>query len=367
MIRDLPLNPLWESLGATLKVEQDWRIPSLFKDFQTEYHAVRKAVGLIDQSYRGKIEVTGKDRAAFLHRMLSNDIQNLGLGNGCYAALLTATGKILMDMNVLVFANSILLGVDMGMEKRLISHLNKYLINEDVKLRDITEDFALLALQGPRSEALAHTLFPGPFPELSKRQHGNFHMGDVEVTVIRISRTGEWGYHLTVAKENAMRVAERVMVVGKLYGLQPVGHGTSEILRIEAGVLRYGIDVDEDISLPETGLEGLAASETKGCYPGQEVVARVKTYGGLQRKMTGFVFERGPLPGSGNKVLKNGLEAGWITSACFSPTLGKGIALGYVTKEAFGMSEEVMIKTADSEISARTRELPFISSDKPRS
>lgn len=366
MIRDLPLNPLWETLGATLKVEQDWRIPSIFKDFQTEYTAVRKGVGLIDQSYRGKIEVTGKDRASFLHRMLSNDIQSLGLGDGCYAALLTASGKILMDMNVLVFANCIRLGVDMGMERRLISHLNKYLINEEVQLRDITEDYALLALQGPRSEALAHALFPGPFPELSKRQHGNFHMGDAEVTVVRISRTGEWGYHLVVEKEKAMKVAERVMVVGKLYGLRPVGHSASEILRIEAGVLRYGIDVNEDISLPETGLENLAASENKGCYPGQEVVARTKTYGGLQRKMTGFIFEKGPLPGSGSKVLKEGKELGWITSACFSPALGKGIALGYAMKDLFGSPQEVKIQTAQAEISAHTTDLPFVSYDKPK-
>lgn len=361
MPKEVPLNPLWESLGATLKVEQDWRMPILFRDFQSEYAAVRKAVGLIDLSYRGKIEVTGKDRAGFLHRMLSNDIENLGLGSGCYATLLSATGKVLMDMNVLVLANSILIGTEMGMEKKLISLLSKFIVTDDVKFRDVTEEFALIALQGPRSEALAQALFPGPFPELSDRQHANFQIGDTDVTLIRISRTGEWGYHLQIPRHEAREVTERVMVVGKLYGLKPVGFGASEILRIEAGYLRYGIDMDDDLTLPETGLEDLAASETKGCYPGQEVVARTKTYGGLNRKIAGVVFAKGPLPAAGDRIYAEDKEVGRITSACVSPSLEKGIAIAVLAKGFFEGPKEVKIRSGGRETQAVTTALPFTS------
>ena len=360
MVRELPLNPLWESLGATLKIEQDWRLPSIFKDFQYEYTAVRKGVGLMDLSYRGKIEVTGKDRVGFLHRMLTNDIQSLGLGDGCYAALLSAQGKILMDMNLLVLPNSILIGTEIGLEKKLVALLTKFVVTDDVQFRDVTEDYALIALQGPRSEALAQALFPGPFPELSKRQHANFQLGEANVMLVRISRTGTWGYHLQVAKEHAAKVAERVMVVGKLYGLRPVGFGASEILRIEAGVLRHGIDMNEEILLPETGLEALAVSETKGCYPGQEVVARLKTYGGLNRKMTGLIFAKGALPSHGDKVSEGDKEIGWVTSACHSPALDKGIALAYLAKGFFEAGKSVRIKTRSAEIEAVTSVLPFV-------
>lgn len=360
MVRELPLNPLWESLGATLKTESDWRIPSMFKDFQSEYQAVRKSVGLIDLSYRGKIEVTGKDRISFLHRMLAGDIQGLGIGTGCYTALLSAAGKVLMDTNLLVFANSVYLGTEIGNEKRVINLLNGFIINEDLKLKDVTEDFALIALQGPRSEALAQAIFPGHFPELTKRQHVNFHIGEADVTLIRISRTGEWGYHLQIPKDMARDAVDRVMVVGKLYGMRPVGFGATEILRIESGVPRYGVDITEDITLPETGLEKFAASETKGCYPGQEVVARSAAYGGPAKKLTGLIFAKGILPAAGDKIYSGGEEIGWVTSAAISPALDKGIALGYVKKGFFEKSSAVTIKTKQGPLESTTTTLPFI-------
>lgn len=365
MTKNLPLNPLWESLGATLKTERDWRIPSIFRDFHYEYTAVRKGVGLIDLSYRGKIEVTGKDRAAFLHNVLTNDIQSLGLGGGCYATLLSAAGKVLLDMNVLVFANFILLDLEMDLEKKALELLNKFLIQEDVKLRDVTGEYAHIALEGPRSEALAQALFAGPFPELTEHQLANFPMGETDVTIIRQNRTGEKGYHLLIPAAGAAEVADRALVVGKLYGLRPVGFGASEILRIEAGVLRYGVDMDENITLSEAGLDGIAASETKGCYPGQEVVARIKTYGGLNRKIAGLTFAKGALPGAGEKIYSgDGKEIGYVTSACVSPTLDQGIAIGILAKGFFPLgteSKRVKIKSAGGEIGAATTALPFTS------
>ena len=361
MTKNLPLNPLWESLGATLKTEKDWRIPSIFRDFHYEYTAVRKGVGLMDLSYRGKIEVTGKDRAAFLHNVLTNDIKSLLLGSGCYAALLSAAGKILLDMNVFVFANSILLDVEMDFEKKAAEVLGKLIIREDVKLRDATGECAHIALEGPRSEALAQALFAGPFPELTEHHHANFPMGEADVTIVRQSRTGEKGYHLLIPAAGAAEVADRALVVGKLYGLRPVGFGTSEILRIEAGVLRYGVDMDESVTLSEAGLDAVAASETKGCYPGQEVVARIKTYGGLNRKIAGVTFPKTALPKAGDKIYSEGKEVGQITSACMSPTLDQGIAIGVLTKGFFGESKKVKIKSQGREIEADTTALPFTS------
>lgn len=357
----VPLAAFWENLGATLKKEKDWEIPSLFRDFASEVGVVRKGVGILDLSYRGKIEVTGKDRAVFLNNLLTNDIKNLGLGSGCYAMLLNAKAQILADMNVSVFANSILLEVEAGLEEKLLRYFEKVRIMENVEFRDITRDWILLSLQGPKSEALVGALIHGPVMVTEEFHHTNFQILDTPATLIRRSVTGEKGFHLLVPKDKGEPIVKRILEVGRLYGAAPVGAGAAEILRIEAGIPRYGIDMDEAVMLPETGLESMAASETKGCYPGQEVVARIKTYGGLNRKLCGLVFDKTHLPRAKDKVLKGKEEIGFISSACHSPTLGKGIALAYLKKGHFNSPEEVLIAIAHRQaFPALLTPLPFI-------
>lgn len=341
----IPLAAFWENLGATMKTEKDWEIPSLFKDFASECEAVRKGVGILDLSSRGKIEVSGKDRCSFLHRVLSNDIQSLGLGRGAYAALLNAQGKILADMSVYIFANTILLETEAGLEKKVITLLQKLHVTEDVAFRDVTQDWVLISIQGPKSDALIGALIHGPVMVEQEFDNTNFMIQDIPATLIRRSVTGEKGFHFLTSKENGEIIVKRILEVGKLYGIKPVGAGAYEILRIEAGIPRYGIDMDENVMLPETGLETVAASETKGCYPGQEVVAKIKTYGGLNRKLSGLVFDKTSLPRTGDKILKDGQEVGFITSACHSPTLGKGIAFGFLKKGYFDSSQDITISS----------------------
>ncbi len=357
----VPLAAFWENLGGTLKKEKEWEIPSLFKDFSSECQAVRKAVGVLDLSYRGKIEITGKDRISFLHNLLSNDIKSLGLGSGCYATLLNAKGQILADMNVYVFANSVLLDMETGLEKKVIHELEKLHVTEQVWIRDVTTEWILLSLQGPKSEALVGALIHGPVMVTQEFHHTNFQLLDTPATLIRRSVTGENGFHLLIPKEKGEPVLKRILEVGRLYALRPVGAGAGEILRIEAGIPRYGIDMDETVMLPETGLEAIAASETKGCYPGQEVVARIKTYGGLHRRLSGLVFDKTHLPRAGDKLKRNKEEVGSITSSCHSPTLGKGVALAYLKKGHFESGVEVLIDSAPSPIPAKTTPLPFLS------
>jgi len=356
----VPLASFWEAQGATLKKEKNWEIPALFKDFSSECEAVRKGVGLIDLSHRGKIEVTGKDRVLFLHNLLSNDIKSLGLGDGCYAALLSAQGKIIADMNVYVFANSILLEVEGGLEEKVVEKLEKLHVNESVELKNATGDWILITLQGPKSEALVGALIHGPAMVNQEFQHSNFMILDAPTTLIRRSVTGEKGFHLLIPKEKGEPIVKRILEVGRLYGIRPLGSGALEILRIEAGIPRYGIDMDENVTLPETGLDSIAASETKGCYPGQEVVARIKTYGGLNKKLSGLVFDKSNLPRTGDKVYKDKEEIGFVTSACHSPTLTQGIALAYLKKGHFEAPSEVSIKVSPQPVPAKITNLPFI-------
>ena len=358
----IPLARFWESHGATLKVEKDWEIPSLFTDFASECEAVRKGVGILDLSHRGKIEVSGKDRVSFLHRVLSNDIQSLGLGTGAYAMLLNAQGRILADVNVFVFANTLLLDTEGGLQKKIVEALEKLHVTEEVGFRDMTDEWILVSLQGPKAQALVTTFIHGPVTLLDEFNHTNVTILDTPATLIRRSVTGEKGFHLLIPKERGEPIVKRILEIGKMYGIRPVGSSAYEILRIEAGIPRYGIDMDENVMLPETGLEGIAASETKGCYPGQEVVARIKTYGGLLRKLSGLVFDKGALPKTGEKVFKDREEIGFITSACHSPTLGKGLALAYLKKGYFNQEIQALINSTSQAIPAKVISLPFYKS-----
>jgi len=276
--------------------------------------------------------------------------------------LLNAQGRILADMNVSVFANSILLEMEGGLEKEVLGHFEKLHVTEDVHFREVTEGWILLSLQGPRSEALVGALIHGPVMVTEEFRHTNFQILDTPATLIRRSVTAEKGFHLLIPKEKGEPIVKRILEVGQLYGARPVGSGAYEILRIEAGIPRYGIDMDETVMLSETGLESIAASETKGCYPGQEVVARIKTYGGLNRRLCGLVFEKGALPRTVDKVLKGKEEIGFVTSACHSPTLGKGIALAYLKKGYFDSDGEVSIVSTPQAIPAKITTLPFYKS-----
>ncbi len=319
---------------------------------EAEYRAAREKAALIDLSERGKIEVTGADRVSFLHNILTNDIKTLKTGAFCPAALLSAAGKVLALMNVWKFEDKIVLDTDPGFEEKLLGLLDKFLITEDAALRKATSEYAHFLIKGPKvSEILLS------FPHAVRRE------------------STSWGFPAK-ASGNDIALLVKTLAGKALYkslieaGAVPIGPETAEILRIEEGILRYGVDVTEEVSLPETGLDETYASETKGCYPGQEVVARTKTYKGLQRKMTGFVIPRlsAPVILSAAKNLRalrvysGEKEIGWITSACISPVLG-GIALGYAGKGFFfdGGKEpiQVEIKTESGNIQAVITALPF--------
>ena len=297
---------------------------------------------LFDQSSRAKILVTGGDRLGFLSNMLTNDIQSLKPGEGCYAAFLSPTGRVLADMHVFVLDDTILLHAEVGLADKIISLLEKFIITEDIKLNDVTESYGLFTLFGPRAENWAKACSKLP------------------VTIFPEIYLGEKILWILAPRENAGGILSEILKAGKPLNGAQIDSRAMEIWRIEHGILHYGIDIDENMLLPETGLEKIAANETKGCYPGQEVVARIKTYGGLHRKITGLIFPKGPIPSKGDKIFGEEKEIGYVTSACLSPTLDKGIAIGMIAKGFFEKPTTVKIKAGGSILDAVTTPLPFV-------
>lgn len=326
-----------------------------------ECQAVRTQVGLCELSWRSKIEIAGPDRAAFLNNILSQDILKLKAGQSARAALLSAPAKVLLDMEVYAFENSIVLDLESSIASKAIALFEKFQITDDVTFTDISDRFVHISLEGKRAAYLISSFVTVDFPRLLKRQHCSMIIDGTPAVTALYSFFGEQGYQLWLPREKAPALLEKIREAGKKWGLEEISDETFEILRIEAGVLRYGKDMDETVSLPETGLDEIAASDSKGCYPGQEVVARTKTYKGLQRKINGLISSGEEIPRTGDKIWSAEREIGWITSACFSPTLKKTLAFGYLAKGFFDQPTEVEIKkAADGSLKAATLPLPFI-------
>jgi len=315
--------------GAVLGSLGDVSIALHYGDPAKEAAALRMGAGLIDLAWRGAIEMSGRDRARFLHGMCTNDIKKLQPGQGCMAAIVNRQGKMVAEMIVTAAENALLLEMERSNLIPTIDHLNKFLVADDVALK--VSDAAVLLLGGPRAQSL-----------LGVRDLPDFHFVVRDGVVVSRNRTlGVEGYHLLVP---AAKATEAEAILG--HGVAPAGFEAHEALRIENGFPRWGADMDATLLPMEAGLEPVAISYAKGCYIGQEVIQRVKTYSEPPRML---VQLEGTDVAAGDKIFRGAEEVGVVTSA--TPLL----ALGLLRKEFKAPGSEVTIGGK----SARVRALPW--------
>ena len=329
-------------------------LPSDFGDPAAEYAAVRNHTGLIDRRDRGVIEVTGRDRASFLHALLSNEIKALAPGQGCAATLLDVHGKVQVVLFVWVLDDRILLVVPPAMARKVAEALDHYLFSEKASIRDATEETALLLLAGPGAPATVERL-AGARPADAPWSHV---AATIDGTPVRLvsgaGETGEPEVWVVAAAGEAGRLWDRLVAAGA----RPVGLTALESLRIEAGTPLFGHDVDETVLLPEIPSANLV-SHTKGCYPGQEVVVRIRDRGHVNRLLAGLVLEGDAVPERGAAVLAGEAEIGRVTSATRSFGLGRPIALAFVRRQHAEAGTAVTVRAGDRTIQARVAALPF--------
>ena len=368
-MKTTPLYPIHEQLGATFAERHlDWNIPTQFTDAVSEHCAVRNDVGIADVSYRGRHRLTGEDRAKFLHRIISNDVESLRTGQGTYATLLTHRGKIIADLNITVLED--VLSIDTAPEtpEILFSELDKYIIADDVELSDVTAETGAIVVHGPKSTDLVQSVLS--LSELSAlpERHNCFREGDAAfrhpIVCVRTHSTGEIGYTLYTAADALVSLWETLMGKGARFNVQPIGWDALESLRIEAGVPRYGTELTDAVIPLEAELEHAIDFE-KGCYIGQEIVARMKYRGHPNRLLRGIEIDTDatsqdccPLHPNA-PVFKDDKEVGWITSATFSPTFEKLIALSYVRIAVTEAGSCVQIETPDGHVDGTVVLLPF--------
>jgi tRNA-modifying protein YgfZ len=281
----------------------------------TGYDALRERAAWLDLSARGKIKLTGEDRARLLHAMTTNHIQQLAPGNGCYAFFLNDKGRVLADANILCRPDHFLLDVEPEARRPLLQHLDHYIIADDVALEDVTDATATIAIEGPGAgEVMERAGASAPENEYSSVEWG-------ESLVARLNSTGSPGFFVFAPQSEKATLIVRLEAAGAEFA----DAEAARLVRLEHGKARYGEEIT-DRFLAQEANQPHALHFSKGCYLGQEIVERVRSRGQVHRVLKPLTIEGTAAPAAGTK-LENATE---IMSAAYSPALGKVVALGYV-------------------------------------
>ena len=308
---------------------------ALGSELMSQYAAVRDSgVGLIDLSARGRISVSGSEAVMFLNGLITNDLKALEENLWMPAAFPNVQGRLLAAVRVLRRAEDILLDTEAATREKVLTLIERFTLAGDFKVRDVTEETALISLQGRRAAEIVEQISPE------------------EINIVPATHTAENGFDVIVSAERKRGLWQTLVDSGAT----PVSPEVEEILRIEAGIGRYGVDMDETNVVTETNLDD-AVSFTKGCYLGQEIIIRIKHRGHVAKKLTGLRFEtdRAVEPGAVIRSVDE-KEIGRVTSTTFSPRVGTVVGLGYVRYEHLTPGTKVVVDG----VGAETAELPLI-------
>jgi len=344
---------------ATYQPWGPWIVPWRFQAFDIEYEALRTRVGLLDYSTQALIEVRAADRVDFLHRLLTNDLTRLAPGNGCQAALLNPSGKLMAPLLVLAQEEALWLMCEMPLATTVMQQLEQYHFREQVTFTNHERAYAVLALQGPRTIAVLTELFGRVLSLPRPGDHLTIPFQQIPVWVIRHGLAGAIGALCLVKAEYAEPLWESWQRLGPSAHLTRVGWDALNVARIEAGIPWWGVDMDESNLLPETGWDTVMVSDTKGCYIGQEIIARLQTYGSVSKRLVGLRLTSPHVPERADAIVRGDDPLGHVTSACYSPTLRCPIALGYVKRPFYEPSTTVEILRGTERLPATIVSRPF--------
>lgn len=322
---------------------------------QEDYRAIREGAALARVAARGRIAVTGPDRASYLHGLLTNDVQNLQAGSGCYAAWLTPQGRMTTDMHVLESGDMILLDVPAAETEAILQRLDQFIFTEDVQLANVSSELVDMGVHGPAAPAALERVLDGTVDLSSWPQYRNarFVFAGGPIVLVRIDQLGVPGFTAYASRATSDALGAAL----ESGGARRVSEDAVTAARIEAGYPVFGVDMDADIIPLEAGIESRAISFDKGCYVGQEVIIRVmhRGHGRVVRKLVGLRVEgTTPLP-RGTTLYADGKEIGFSNSGAVSPASGS-IALGYVHRDFIAPGSRVEAVTESGPRAATVRD-----------
>jgi len=319
----------------------------LSPDQLRQYAAVRHSAGLVDRYLRGRLVLRGGDRKTFLHALLTNDIAALGPNDGCYAALLTPQGRMITDMNVFETGEATLLDLPREVKDAVLARLDQLIFSEDVQVGDMTEALGCAAILGPDAAAtIGRALGAGAaaaeWDLWPQYRNARIDLDGVPGVLARVDESGLPGFLLFAPPTRLPGIAGALAAAGAVVPDEAV----LETLRIEHGTPRFLVDMTGETIPLEAGIEGRAISYTKGCFPGQEIIVRIRDrgHGRVARKLVALTIGGEIEAASGDVIRAGGKDVGFVTSAAFSPAHESPVALGYVQRDhaAAGTSLEIV-------------------------
>lgn len=347
------------ALGGKIVDFAGFEMPVQYAGIMEEHHRVRAGVGVFDVSHMGEVEVWGRDALAFVQRVTINDAARLSEGRVQYSAMCYEDGGIVDDLLVYHMGDHYMLVINAANTAKDIEWMHRQ-ADGDVKLKDRSDDISLLAVQGPRSLATLRKLTTADLTGIPYYHFVRHKLAGVDMIVSRTGYTGELGFELYFPSDPATgdRVWKAVMDAGKEFGIGPVGLGARDTLRLEMGYCLYGHDIDRTTNPLEAGLGWITRLE-KDPFVGRDALLEIKRRG-FPRRLVGFALEGKAFPRQGYPIQADGAAVGTVTSGTFSPTLGKGIGMGYVTTPHARPGAPLGIAIRGAQIPATVVPLPFV-------
>ncbi len=357
-LKSTALEQIHIALGAKMVPFAGYNMPVQYSGLRQEHAAVRERAGMFDVSHMGEFFVEGPDAIPFLQKVTSNDVSKLIPGKIQYSCFPNEQGGIVDDLLVYCFSEEhFLLVVNASNMDKDWNHLQNYTSGFEVELSNQSDDYSLLAVQGPKATEILQTLTQ---VNLNEIRYYNFVIGRIagieEVIISATGYTGAGGFELYVPNEHAAKLWNSVIEAGESYGLLPAGLGARDTLRLEMGMCLYGNDIDDTTSPLEAGL-GWITKFSKDFISSQTFAKQKEE--GLSKKLVGFeMIDRG-IPRHGYEIAKNGKVVGRVTSGTASPSTGKNIGMGYVPIELSAEGSEFDVLIRNKSIKAQVVKLPF--------
>lgn len=359
MTAQSPFREQEQAAGAAFAEWFGVELPEHFGDPGVEYAAARTGVGLVDMSFRGVIELTGRDRLRWLNGQVTNDVKDLKPGEGKLAAVLNVKGHILADLAVYGLSDAVWIDLNRDRTQIVRDTFDRYIVADDVVPEDTSDRYAHLMVVGREAQRIMADVAGEGGKNLPAWHHAEARLGDLQARVIATRWLGMPGFDVVVPADAAGRLWEALVRFGSDRGLHPVGMSALNCLRVEAGWPWYGVDFDDSNLLMESLTPG-HVSFTKGCYIGQEVVIRVEHQGHLNKKLTGLLVLGEIVPSAKADILSGERKVGTVTSATFSPALKRVIALGYVRRECWDPGTKLRIVSSEQLLDAEVASLPLL-------
>ncbi len=337
-------------MGAVFADYEGWTLPMLYLPVPEEIGRGRAIGGLVDRSNWGKLRITGKDAIEFVNNYTTQNLQTLAPGKGMQAAVTTWKGTMIDHVFVQREADGLLLFTHPGRVGAIRSALKKYLLNVEVAFSDETEELGLAYLFGPYARAVVAKA-TGLQPDWAMHDPVKAKVGGVGVTVTRTWPAFGEGFHFLVTKDDAKAMFESLAKEADAKGVLPIGQDAWEQLRVEQGIPTFGHEIGPDVNPWEARLTD-SVSMRKGCYLGQEVIARLANYDKVQRYLTGLRYS-GPAPEEGAEIRSDGQKVGVVTS------VAAGVALGFVKGAYVEPGTRLEVQVGDGTVPVVTETLPF--------